>query len=43
LAVPDNRVPDVVASLRFEGTPAAAVIGRITDGPPGAITVARGA
>jgi selenide,water dikinase len=43
LAVPDDRIPDVVASLRLEGTPAAAVIGRITDGPPGAITVARGA
>ena len=42
LAIPDDRVPDVVASLRLEGTPAAAVIGRITDGPPGAITVARG-
>lgn len=41
LAVPDDQVPDVVASLQLEGTPAAAVIGRITDGPPGAITVAR--
>jgi selenide,water dikinase len=41
LAVPADRVPDVVASLQLEGTPAAAVIGCIIDGPPGAITMAR--
>jgi selenide,water dikinase len=43
LVVPSDRVPDVVTSLRLEGTLATAIIGRITRGPPGAITVARGA
>ncbi|NNG15677.1 MAG: selenide, water dikinase SelD, partial [Gemmatimonadales bacterium] len=42
LIVPNDKVSDVVTSLRLESTPAAATIGRITAGPPGAIIVARG-
>jgi selenide,water dikinase len=42
LAVPDERVSDLVASLRLEGTPVAQVIGRITAGSPGTITMVRG-
>jgi len=43
LAVPKARLAGVLEGLRLEGTPCAAVIGRITNGLPGAITVRRGA
>jgi selenide,water dikinase len=39
LAVPAERAGALVAALKKEGTPAAARIGRVTAGPPGAIQV----
>jgi selenide,water dikinase len=39
LAVPADRADALVAALKKEGTPAAARIGRVTQGPAGAIQV----
>ena len=39
LAVPAERADALVAALKQEGTPAAARIGRVTEGPAGAIQV----
>jgi selenide,water dikinase len=39
IAVPEARVAALVAALERERTPAAAVIGRVTAGPAGAMTV----
>jgi len=39
LAVPEGEVPALLAALKKEETPAAAVIGRVTAGRPGTITV----
>lgn len=39
LCVPDSRLDALVADLETAGTPAAAVVGRLTDGPPGTITL----
>jgi selenide,water dikinase len=41
LAVPPEHEAALLAALEKESTPAAAVIGRITSGPPGQIRVAR--
>jgi selenide,water dikinase len=41
LAVPPENEAALVAALREQGTPAAAVIGRLIDGPAGAVRVAR--
>ena len=41
LAVPPENEPALVEALRAAGTPAAAVIGRLTDGPAGAVRVVR--
>jgi selenide, water dikinase len=41
LAVPEENVPPLLAALREAETPAAAVIGRLTDGPTGHIRVTR--
>ena len=40
MAVAADRADALIAALRKEGTPAAAVIGRVIAGPPGHITVA---
>ena len=40
IAVPEPKAPALVAALQKEGTPAAAVIGRVVAGQAGAITVA---
>ena len=37
MSVPEERVHALVSALREEGAPCAAVVGRITDGPPGTI------
>jgi len=42
LAVDPARAAALVAGLRQRGTPAAATIGTVTDGPPGSITVTPG-
>ena len=41
LAVPPENEAALLAALRKEATPAAAVIGRVTSGPPGRIRVTR--
>ena len=41
LAVPPENEAALLEALRREATPAAAVIGRITSGPPGRIRVTR--
>jgi selenide,water dikinase len=41
LAVPAENEAALVEALRAAGTPAAAVIGRLTDGPPGSVRVTR--
>ncbi|HEX5819918.1 MAG TPA: AIR synthase-related protein, partial [Gemmatimonadales bacterium] len=41
LAVPPAALDSLLEALAREATPAAAVIGRCLDGPPGAITVRR--
>jgi selenide,water dikinase len=41
LAVPQENEAALVEALRAAGTPAAAVIGRLTDGPPGTVRVRR--
>jgi len=41
LAVPPENEAALLAALREAGTPAAAVIGRLTAGPPGRVRVAR--
>jgi selenide,water dikinase len=41
LAVPPENVPPLLVALREAETPAAAVIGRLTDGPAGHIRVTR--
>lgn len=43
LAVPKAQLAKVLEGLRLEGTLCAAVIGRVTEGRPGAITMRRGA
>ena len=40
IAVPEPKAPPLVAALQKEGTPAAAVIGRVVAGQAGTITVA---
>ena len=42
MAVPAGRGPELVAALERRGTPAAALVGEITDGPAGRMEVARG-
>ena len=42
MAVPKPQLAAVLQGLRVEGTPCAGVIGRITEGRPGTITVRRG-
>jgi selenide, water dikinase len=42
LAVPPENEAAILAALREERTPAAAVIGRLTAGPPGHVRVVRG-
>jgi len=39
LAVPEPAVDDLVAALRAAGTPAAAVVGEVVEGPPGRLDV----
>ncbi len=39
LAVSEAALPRLLEALRARGTPAAAVVGTVTDGPPGTITV----
>src|SRR5437660_8368555 len=39
ISVPESRLPALRAALEKEGTPAAAVFGRVMAGVPGAITV----
>ncbi len=39
LCVPEGSVATMVSDLERAGTPAAAVVGRLTDGPPGTITL----
>jgi selenide,water dikinase len=41
MSVPANKVDALVAALREEGAPCAAVVGRITDGPAGTITASK--
>jgi hydrogenase maturation factor len=41
LAVPPENEAALLEALRKEATPAAAVIGRVTSGPPGRIRVTR--
>ncbi len=43
MAVPPGRADDLVAALIARGTPAAAIVGEIVDGPSGRIEVVRGA
>jgi selenide,water dikinase len=43
IAVDDDRAADLVAALTERGTPAASVVGRVTGGPAGRITVRRSA
>ncbi len=38
ISVPSQRVDALVSALREEGAACAAVVGRVTDGPPGTIT-----
>jgi selenide,water dikinase len=40
IALPERDAPALVAALEKEGTPAAAIIGRVVAGPAGALTVA---
>jgi len=41
LAVPAENEPALLAALKEAQTPAAAVIGRLTAGPPGRVRVTR--
>ncbi|HEY9442868.1 MAG TPA: AIR synthase-related protein [Gemmatimonadales bacterium] len=41
LAVPPENEAALVEALRAAGTPAAAVIGRLTEGPAGSVRVVR--
>ena len=41
MSVPAVRADALVAALREEGAPCAAIVGRITDGPAGTIVATR--
>jgi selenide,water dikinase len=41
LAVDPGRAQDLIRALKARGTPAAAAVGRLEDGPPGTLTVVR--